>query len=141
MRTSSPGRLRSILMDSSEPVLLLGAGASITSGIPGRGQNRREGGALGLVQGERPSGRLHQADHDDRMVAKHRSKAFDQARFERLNLAGSNLLGVKRDRREFFEKLINPSEVPGAGQVRQLPPWRLLVCPRKRAGQASFALG
>ena len=38
MRTSSPGRLRSLLMDSSEPVLLLGAGASITSGIPTAGK-------------------------------------------------------------------------------------------------------
>ncbi len=33
MRTAAPGRLRSLLMDG-DPVLLLGAGASITSGIP-----------------------------------------------------------------------------------------------------------
>jgi hypothetical protein len=31
---STAGRLRSRLMDGSDPVLLLGAGASITSGIP-----------------------------------------------------------------------------------------------------------
>lgn len=34
LRTSAPGRLRSLLMDGTDPVLLLGAGASITSGIP-----------------------------------------------------------------------------------------------------------
>ena len=34
IRTSTPGRLRSLLLDNLEPVLLLGAGASITSGIP-----------------------------------------------------------------------------------------------------------
>lgn len=51
MRTSSPDQLRSLLMDISEPVLLLGAGASITSG---RGQDGRESGALGVVQGDWP---------------------------------------------------------------------------------------
>src|SRR5579863_8024756 len=38
LRISTPGRLRSLLMDGSEPVLLLGAGASITSGIPAAGK-------------------------------------------------------------------------------------------------------
>src|ERR1700728_88943 len=36
-RTATPGRIRSLLMDGSDPVLLLGAGASITSGIPAAG--------------------------------------------------------------------------------------------------------
>ena len=36
-RTSPSGRLRSLLMDAVDPVLLLGAGASITSGIPAAG--------------------------------------------------------------------------------------------------------
>src|SRR5437763_4615012 len=38
LRTATPGRLRSLLMDGLDPVLLIGAGASITSGIPAAGQ-------------------------------------------------------------------------------------------------------
>jgi len=34
LRLSTPGRLRSLLMDAHDPVLLLGAGASIKSGVP-----------------------------------------------------------------------------------------------------------
>ena len=37
VRTALPGRLRSLLMDRRDPILLLGAGASITSGIPAAG--------------------------------------------------------------------------------------------------------
>ena len=37
LRTAAPGRLRSVLMDGHEPVLLIGAGASVTSGIPTAG--------------------------------------------------------------------------------------------------------
>jgi hypothetical protein len=51
-RMSTAGRLRSLLMDGSEPVLLLGAGASITSGVPAAAQNFRAGRPVGLVQGE-----------------------------------------------------------------------------------------
>jgi hypothetical protein len=37
VRTALPGRLSSLLMDGRDPILLLGAGASITSGIPAAG--------------------------------------------------------------------------------------------------------
>src|ERR1700733_10254837 len=36
-QTSTPGHIRSLLLDGSSPVLLLGAGASVTSGIPAAG--------------------------------------------------------------------------------------------------------
>jgi|SRR5271165_2533239 len=42
VRTALPGRLRSLLMDGRDPILLLGAGASITSGIAARRNNRRK---------------------------------------------------------------------------------------------------
>ena len=114
MRTSSPGRLRSLLMDSSEPVLLLGAGASITSGIPAAGKTVEK---LARWAWCKENGR-----HPDDFTIR-RSDYWPWLTIQPWYKPGlspadlypdaiDNLLGVKSDRREFFEKLINPPEVP-----------------------------
>lgn len=69
---------------------------------------------MGLVQGERPSsGRLHhcRSDYWPWLTAQPWYKP-DLSPADLYPDAIDNLLGVKSDRREFFEKLINPPEVP-----------------------------
>jgi len=120
MRTSSPGRLRSLLMDSSEPVLLLGAGASITSGIPAAAKTVEK---LARWAWCKENGR-----HPDDFVIRRSDywPWFTAQPWYRQDLSPAdlypdaidNLLGVKSDRREFFEKLINPPGVqPSRGYV------------------------
>lgn len=55
IRTATPGRLRSLLLDAQDPVLLIGAGGVDHLRYPRRGADRRESCPLGLVQGERAS--------------------------------------------------------------------------------------
>lgn len=114
MRTSSPGRLRSLLMDSSEPVLLLGAGASITSGIPAAGKTVEKVARWAWCKenGRHPDDfTIRRSDYWPWLTAQPWYKP-DLSPADLYPDAIDNLLGVKSDRREFFEKLINPPEVP-----------------------------
>lgn len=114
MRTSSPGRLRSLLMDSSEPVLLLGAGASITSGIPAAGKTVEKVARWAWCKenGRHPDDfTIRRSDYWPWLTAQPWYKQ-DLSPADLYPDAIDNLLGVKSDRREFFEKLINPPEVP-----------------------------
>lgn len=114
MRTSSPGRLRSLLMDSSEPVLLLGAGASITSGIPAAGKTVEKVARWAWCKenGRHPDDfSIRRSDYWPWLTAQPWYKP-DLSPADLYPDAIDNLLGVKSDRREFFEKLINPPEVP-----------------------------
>lgn len=114
MRTSSPGRLRSLLMDSSEPVLLLGAGASITSGIPAAGTTVEKVARWAWCKenGRHPDDfTIRRSDYWPWLTAQRWYKA-DLSAADLYPDAIDNLLGVKSDRREFFEKLVNPPEVP-----------------------------
>jgi hypothetical protein len=114
MRTSSPGRLRSLLMDSSEPVLLLGAGASITSGIPGAGKTVEKVARWAWCKenGRHPDDfTIRRSDYWPWLIAQPWYKP-DLSPADLYPDAIDNMLGVKSDRREFFEKLINPPEVP-----------------------------
>ncbi len=114
MRTSSPGRLRSILMDNSEPVLLLGAGASITSGIPAAGKTVEKVARWAWCKenGRHPDDfTIRRSDYWPWLTAQPWYKP-DLSPADLYPDAIYNLLGVKSDRREFFEKLINPPEVP-----------------------------
>lgn len=114
LRTSSPGRLRSLLMDSSEPVLLLGAGASITSGIPAAGKTVEKVARWAWCKenGRHPDDfTIRRSDYWPWLTA----QSWYKTNLSPADLypdAIDNLLGVKSDRREFFEKLINPPEVP-----------------------------
>lgn len=114
MRTSSPGRLRSLLMDSSEPVLLLGAGASITSGIPAAGKTVEKVARWAWCKenGRHPDDfTIRRSDYWPWLIAQPWYRP-DLSPADLYPDAIDNLLGVKSDRREFFEKLINPPEVP-----------------------------
>jgi len=114
MRTSSAGRLRSLLMDSSEPVLLLGAGASITSGIPAAGKTVEKVARWAWCKenGRHPDDfTIRRSDYWPWLTAQPWYKP-DLSPADLYPDAIDNLLGVKSDRREFFEKLINPPEVP-----------------------------
>lgn len=114
MRSSSPGRLRSLLMDSSEPVLLLGAGASITSGVPAAGKTVEKVARWAWCKenGRHPDDfTIRRSDYWPWLTAQPWYRP-DLSPADLYPDAIDNLLGVKSDRREFFEKLISPPEVP-----------------------------
>lgn len=101
-------------MDGSEPVLLLGAGASITSGIPGAGKTveRVARWAWCKENGRHPSDMsIRRSDYWPWLTAQPWYKP-KLALGDLYPDAIDNLLGVKSDRREFFEQLINPPDVP-----------------------------
>jgi len=114
MRRTTPGRLRSLLMDGSEPVLLLGAGASITSGIPAAGKTVERVARWSWCKehGRHPGDMsIRRSDYWPWLT----SQAWYKSGLSPADLypdAIDNLLGVKSDRREFFEQLINPPDVP-----------------------------
>jgi hypothetical protein len=114
LRISTPGRLRSLLMDGSEPVLLLGAGASITSGIPAAGKTveRVARWAWCKENGRHPGDMsIRRSDYWPWLTAQPWYKP-NVAHGDLYPEAIDNLLGVKSDRREFLEQLINPPDVP-----------------------------
>ena len=114
IRVSTAGRLRSLLMDGSEPVLLLGAGASITSGIPAAGKTveRVARWAWCKENGRHPNDMsIRRSDYWPWLTA-HPWYRSNLALGDLYPEAIDNLLGVKSDRREFFEQLINPPDVP-----------------------------
>ena len=121
VRTALPGRLRSLLMDGRDPILLLGAGASITSGIPAAG--------ITVEKVARWAWCKENGRHPDDFTIR-RSDYWPwvsglpwfRANTSLADLypeAIDNLLGVKSDRRDFFEKLINPNVPPSRGYVAQ----------------------
>lgn len=114
MRTCLPGRLRSLLMESNQPLLLLGAGASVTSGIPAAGTtvDKAARWAWCKEHGRYPEDRaIRRSDYWPWLTARPWYKLGLSAA-DLYPHAIDDLLGVKRDRREFFERLINPPDVP-----------------------------
>jgi len=116
-RTASPGRLRSILLRAQEPILLIGAGASITSGIPAAGKTVEKAARWAWCQDQ---GR-HTEDYTIRRsdywpwVTAQPWFQNDVVLADLYPVAIDNLLGVKSDRRQFFEDLINPKVAPSRG--------------------------
>lgn len=117
LQQATPGNVRSLLLDGSTPVLLLGAGASITSGIPAAAATAEKVArwAWCREQGRSP---------DDIRVT--RSDYWPWLREQNwfrddLDLADQypqiveNLLGVRKQRRDFFERLIAPGAPPKEG--------------------------
>ncbi|WP_210187350.1 SIR2 family protein [Methylobacterium sp. 13MFTsu3.1M2] len=101
-------------MDSAEPVLLLGAGASITSGIPAAGKTVEKAARWAWCKenGRNPDDfTIRRSDYWPWLTAQPWYKP-ELSPADLYPDAIDNLLGVKSDRREFFEKLINPPEVP-----------------------------
>lgn len=113
-RLAAPGRLRSLLLDGSDPVLLLGAGASITSGIPAAGTTVGQVARWAWCKenGRHPDdSTVRRSDYWPWVTAQPWFRQ-DVSPAELYPDAIDNLLGVKSDRREFFERLINPPGVP-----------------------------
>ncbi len=108
-RTATTGRLRSLLMDGSDPVLVIGAGASVTSGIPAAGQTVERVARWAWCK---ENGRhlddfaIRRSDYWPWLTGLPWFRAGVPLA-ELYPAAIDNLLGVKSDRREFFEKLIN----------------------------------
>jgi hypothetical protein len=101
-------------MDGLEPVLLLGAGASITSGIPTAANTVEKVARWAWCKenGRHPSDlSIRRSDYWPWVTAQSWYKA-DVGLADLYPHAIDNLLGVKSDRREFFEQLINPPEIP-----------------------------
>jgi NAD-dependent SIR2 family protein deacetylase len=116
-QVSTPGSLRSLLLDGSVPVLLLGAGASVTSGIPAAASAAEKAVRWAWCReaGLSPEDmRVTRSDYWPWLSA--------QPWFsEKLNLADQyptiveKLLGVRKLRRDFFEKIIAPGVSPNQG--------------------------
>ena len=116
-RVATPGRLRSLLMDGLDPVLLIGAGASVTSGIPAAGQTveRVARWAWCKESGRHPDDiAIRRSDYWPWLTGLPWFRSGAQLA-DLYPAAIDNLLGVKSDRREFFEKLINPNIPPSRG--------------------------
>jgi hypothetical protein len=114
-----PGRLRSLLLDGHDPILLLGAGASITSGIPAAGTTVEKVARWAWCKenGRHPDDfTIRRSDYWPWVTSLPWFRA-DASPADLYPDTIDNLLGVKSDRREFFEKLINPEVPPSRGYV------------------------
>ena len=119
VRTALPGRLRSLLMDGRDPILLLGAGASITSGIPAAGTTVEKVARWAWCKenGRHPDDfTIRRSDYWPWVSGLPWFRASTSLA-DLYPEAIDNLLGVKSDRRDFLEKLINPSVPPSRGYV------------------------
>ncbi|MBL8691486.1 MAG: SIR2 family protein [Rhodospirillaceae bacterium] len=117
LRIAAPGRLRSLLLDANEPILLLGAGASVTSGIPAAGHTVEMVARWAWCKenGRHPDDfTIRRSDYWPWLTALPWFRS-DVALADLYPEAIDRLLGVKSDRREFFEKLINPEVPPSRG--------------------------
>lgn len=117
LRTSTTGRLRSLLLDASDPVLLLGAGASITSGIPAAAATVEKVARWAWCKehGRHPDDfSIRRSDYWPWFTAQSWYRP-DVSLAELYPDAIENLVAVKSDRREFFERLINPGVPPSKG--------------------------
>jgi hypothetical protein len=116
-QVSTPGHIRSLLLDGSNPVLLIGAGASITSGIPAAAATAEKAAKWAWCReyGRSPDDvRIQRSDYWPWLC--------QQSWFsEKAPLADQypkimeRLLGVRKQRRDFFERLISPGVPPSAG--------------------------
>jgi hypothetical protein len=113
-RVCRAGRLRSLLMDGEDPVVLLGAGASVASGIPPADKTVER---LARWAWCKNHGRhvddpaIRRSDYWPWLTA-HPWFQSGAPLADIYPQAVDNLLGVKSDRREFFECLINPPGIP-----------------------------
>ena len=116
-RRTEVGRLRTLLMEHRQPVLMLGAGASKKSGVPDAWEavNRAAKWAWCKNNGRSPQ--------DPSVVSSDwQPWLHDQPWFrtgislaDQYPTAIDNLLGITEDRREFLEDLIHPGVPPSEG--------------------------
>lgn len=117
IRRCEPGNLCSLIRDAHEPVLLLGAGASVTSGIPLAGEVAERAARWAWCLANARSPHDQQVVRSDwwRWLTSH--TWFD----ENENIADlypaviDQLLGIRDRRREFFQDLVAPKVRPSEG--------------------------
>jgi hypothetical protein len=117
LQTASPGHIRSLLLNGRQPVVLLGAGASVTSGVPAAGPTVDKAARWAWCEavGRSPEDiRIQRSDYWP-WLCQQPWFSSDRSRAEQYSIAIKKLLGVRRTRREFFEKLISPGILPKAG--------------------------
>lgn len=117
IQKSTPGHIRSLLLDDSQPTLLLGAGASVTSGIPAAGETVEKAARWAWCQenGRSPEDiRVMRSDYWP-WLSKQTWFSVAQSLAEQYPVVIRKLLGVKKTRRKFFEKLISPGVSPNDG--------------------------
>jgi hypothetical protein len=117
LRTATPGRLRSLLMEFSSPILLLGAGASVRSGIPLADTTVELAARWAWCKDHgRPTDdiRVRRSDYWPWLTAKPWYRS-DVALADVYPDAIDHLLPVKADRRAFFEKITHPDVPPSEG--------------------------
>jgi len=116
-RRATPGHLRSLLLENSQPTLLLGAGASVTSGIPAAEETAERAARWAWCQehGRAPEDiRVLRSDYWPWLC---QQPWFSEGRSlaEQYPAIIGKLLGVKKARRDFFERLISPGIQPSIG--------------------------
>lgn len=117
IRQTEPGRLRTLLMEHRQPVILLGAGASVKSGVP----DARKAVALAARWAWcKEHGRSIEdsavVDSDWHTWLESRSWFQKDVGFaDQYPVAIDNLLTTGADRREFFEEIISRNVYPSQG--------------------------
>ena len=117
LQHSTPGHVRSLLLDGSTPVLLLGAGASVTSGIPAAAATAEKVArwAWCREQGRSPDDiRVTRSDYWPWLCEQNWFQENVPLADQYPNII-ENLLGVRKQRRDFFERLIAPGIPPKEG--------------------------
>lgn len=116
IQRAAPGNIRTLLLDGSQPTLLLGAGASVTSGIPAAEETAEKAARWAWCQahGRSPDDVVLRSDYWPWLCAQ---PWFSEARSfaEQYPLVIAKLLGVRKTRRDFFERLIAPAVRPNVG--------------------------
>lgn len=117
IQRATSGNLLSLMLHGLRPTVLLGAGASVTSGIPLAGETAERAAKWAWCQAHGKSLediRIRRSDYWPWLCGQpwySEEKPIDQ----QYPAVIENLLGVKRSRREFFEKLISPGVPPSIG--------------------------
>jgi hypothetical protein len=116
-QTSTPGHIRSLLLDGSSPVILLGAGASVTSGIPAAGATAEKAARWAWCReaGRSPEDiRIQRSDYWPWLCRQSWFSEHDPLA-EQYPKVIEKLFGVRKQRRDFFERLISPGVAPKIG--------------------------
>lgn len=117
IQKATPGNIRSLLLDGSQPTLLLGAGASVTSGVPAVQETieRVARWAWCQAHGRSPEDiRVQRSDYWP-WLCNHSWFSQEKSLAEQYPVVIQKLLGVKKKKRDFFERLISPGIQPNIG--------------------------
>lgn len=122
IQRATPGNIRSLLLNGLQPTLLLGAGASVTSGIPAAEETAEKAvrWAWCHAQGRSPKDiKVVRSDYWP-WLCKQAWYSENRTLVQQYPQVIGKLLGVKGTRREFFEKLVSPHGVQPSIGYRSL---------------------